>query len=52
LSGHAAQLHQQPTDVGLDGRFADHELVGDLGIGKSAGDQDQHLALSGGQRDK
>src|SRR3954468_6367430 len=46
------QLHQDPADVRLDRRLGDDEGVGDLGVGQSASDQLQRLALALGERRK
>src|SRR5215211_994905 len=43
------ELGQHPADVGLDGRLADVQLMGDLGVGPAPGDQLQHLPLPVGQ---
>src|SRR4051794_31076037 len=36
-------------DVGLDGRVADDELRGDLGVGVAAGDELEYLELARGE---
>src|SRR4051794_4631499 len=43
------ELGEEVGDVGLDGRFADDELGGDLGVGVAAGDEFEHLELARGQ---
>jgi succinate-semialdehyde dehydrogenase/glutarate-semialdehyde dehydrogenase len=46
-----AQLGQDVGDVDADGLGADEQLPGDLAVGPALGDQDEDLALPGGQRD-
>jgi hypothetical protein len=45
-----AELHEVPPDVGLDGRFAEVELLADLGVGQAAHHQGHDLALAVGQQ--
>ena len=45
----AAELAQSPADVRLRGQGADHEAAGDLGVGQTASDEAQDLALAFGQ---
>src|SRR5829696_3441459 len=44
-----AELLEDPRDVRLDGRLAEEELLGDLGVRAAAGEQPQHVDLAGGQ---
>src|SRR5215212_5016869 len=41
-----AELHEHVRDVGLDGRLADEELRGDLGVREAPRDQLEHLELA------
>ena len=44
-----AEFHQHSGDVGLHRCFADDEFGGDLGVGKSSGDEPEDVELAGGQ---
>jgi hypothetical protein len=41
-----AQLRQQVTDMGLDRGLAHYQLIGDLSIGQTSGDEPQHVDLA------
>jgi hypothetical protein len=43
------ELGQQAAHVGLDGGLADHQVLGDLGVGHAPCHQAEHLQLAGGQ---
>src|SRR5262249_44680166 len=45
-----AELAEQVGDVFLDGVEGDDEVVGDLLVGCTGGEQGQHLRFAGGQR--
>ena len=44
-----ADLGEDVVDVALDRRGADHEPLGDLGVGQALGDQAEHLDLARGE---
>src|SRR5215211_8234880 len=44
-----AEFLQEARDMCLDGRVADDELLGDLGVGEAAREEPQDLELAGGQ---
>jgi len=43
------ELGQEPCDMGLDGRVAEGEPGGDLGVAQAPGQQPQHVELAGGE---
>ena len=43
------ELHEDPSDVGLDGPFADEQSLRDLAVGQPLGHEREHLALAGSQ---
>jgi hypothetical protein len=43
------QLLEDVRDVGLDGRLADVELLPDLRVGESVGDEAKRFLLTGGE---
>src|SRR5262245_61270328 len=44
------ELAEDAAHVGLHGRLGDVEAGGDLGVGRAAGDQAQHVALAIGEQ--
>src|SRR5829696_5858634 len=45
-----AELGEDAADVRLDGRLADHQRGGDLGVGRAGGHLPQHVQLPVGER--
>jgi hypothetical protein len=45
-----AELAEDAADVGLDRLFGEDEALGDLPVGKAAGDQGENLGLPRGER--
>jgi hypothetical protein len=43
------ELGQDPGDVRLGCRLADHQAAGDLGVGQPADHQDEHLTFPVGE---
>jgi RND superfamily putative drug exporter len=43
------ELGEDPRDVGLRGERAEHQALGDLGVGQPLGDEDEDLALPRGE---
>src|SRR5699024_11834558 len=44
------ELHEDASDVGLDRRLGEEELLSDLGVAQPLGDEHEHFCLARGQR--